>query len=216
MAVENSKIAHLRKDYTLNGLGEEDILNNPTDQFRKWFEEALSAEVTEPNGMFLSTLSPDGYPQGRIVLLKDVDEQGFTFYTNYKSHKGIDLSAHPLAALTFWWAELERQVRIVGKVEKVTEAESDAYFAIRPRGSQLGAWVSSQSEVIANREVLSDKLATFEKQFADQPVPRPPHWGGYRVIPHEIEFWQGRPDRLHDRIRYHYLNHEWKIERLSP
>jgi pyridoxamine 5'-phosphate oxidase len=214
--VENSKIAHLRKDYTLNGLGEQDILNNPTDQFRKWFEEALSAKVTEPNGMFLSTISPEDYPQGRIVLLKDVDEKGFTFYTNYKSQKGTDLSAHPLAALTFWWAELERQVRIVGNVEKVSEAESDAYFAIRPRGSQLGAWVSSQSEVIASREVLSDKLATFEKQFADQPVPRPPHWGGYRVIPHEIEFWQGRPSRLHDRIRYQYINNAWKIERLSP
>jgi pyridoxamine 5'-phosphate oxidase len=214
--VENPKIAHLRKDYTLNGLQKEDVSKNPINQFRKWFEESLSAEVIEPNAMFLSTISQDGYPQGRIVLLKDVDDNGFTFYTNYNSHKGADLAIHPLAALTFWWAELERQVRILGKVEKVSESESDAYFSVRPRGSQLGAWVSSQSEVIENREVLTDKLDKFEAQFANQPVPRPPHWGGYRVIPHEIEFWQGRPSRLHDRIRYQYQNNEWKIERLSP
>jgi pyridoxamine 5'-phosphate oxidase len=214
--VKNSKIAHLRKDYTLNGLDLQDILQSPIEQFKKWFGESLSAEVIEPNAMFLSTVSPEGYPQGRIVLLKDVDDSGFTFYTNYNSHKGADLAAHPVAALTFWWAELERQVRIIGKVEKVSEAESDAYFSIRPRGSQLGAWVSSQSNVIENREVLTDKLAKFEKQFDNQPVPRPPHWGGYRVIPHEIEFWQGRPSRLHDRIRYQYQTDEWKIERLSP
>lgn len=214
--MESSKIAHLRKDYTLNGLDQQDILQSPIDQFKKWFDESLSAEVIEPNGMFLSTISPEGYPQGRIVLLKEVDNNGFTFYTNYNSQKGNDLAAHPFASLTFWWAELERQVRIVGKVEKVNEAESDAYFSIRPRGSQLGAWVSTQSEVIENREVLIDKLAKFENKFANQPVPRPPHWGGYRVIPSEIEFWQGRPSRLHDRIRYHYQNNEWKIERLSP
>lgn len=214
--MENSKIAHLRKDYTLNGLDQQDILQSPIKQFKKWFGESLSAQVIEPNAMFLSTISQEGYPQGRIVLLKELDDHGFTFYTNYNSHKGADLSAHPLAALTFWWAELERQVRIVGKVEKVSEAESDAYFSIRPRGSQLGAWVSSQSNVIENREVLTDKLAKFEKQFGDQLVPRPPHWGGYRVIPQEIEFWQGRPSRLHDRIRYQYQNNEWKIERLSP
>jgi pyridoxamine 5'-phosphate oxidase len=214
--VENSKIAHLRKDYTLNGLDQQDILQSPIKQFKKWFGESLSAQVIEPNAMFLSTISQEGYPQGRIVLLKELDDHGFTFYTNYNSHKGADLSVHPLAALTFWWAELERQVRIVGKVEKVSEAESDAYFSIRPRGSQLGAWVSSQSNVIENREVLTDKLAKFEKQFGDQLVPRPPHWGGYRVIPQEIEFWQGRPSRLHDRIRYQYQNNEWKIERLSP
>ena len=214
--MESSKIAHLRKDYTLNGLDQQDILQSPIDQFKKWFDESLSAEVIEPNGMFLSTISPEGYPQGRIVLLKEVDDHGFTFYTNYNSQKGNDLAAHPLASLTFWWAELERQVRIVGKVEKVSEAESDAYFSIRPRGSQLGAWVSTQSEVIENREVLTNKLVRFEKQFVDQPVPRPPHWGGYRVIPHEIEFWQGRSSRLHDRIRYQYQTNEWKIERLSP
>jgi len=214
--VESSKIAHLRKDYTLNGLDQQDILNNPIDQFRKWFDESLSAEVIEPNGMFLSTISPEGYPQGRIVLLKEVDDNGFTFYTNYNSQKGNDLAVCPFASLTFWWAELERQVRIVGRVEKVSEQESDAYFSIRPRGSQLGAWVSTQSKVIENREVLTDKLAKFEGQFANQPIPRPPHWGGYRVIPREIEFWQGRPSRLHDRIRYQNQNNEWKIERLSP
>jgi pyridoxamine 5'-phosphate oxidase len=214
--MEKSKIAHLRKDYTLNGLRKQDVLKNPVDQFKRWFSEAIATEVIEPNAMFLSTISTDGFPKGRIVLLKDVDDNGFTFFTNYNSHKGSDLASHPLAALTFWWAELERQVRIVGKVEKVSEAESEAYFAIRPRGSQLGAWVSEQGDVIENRDVLTDKLTQFENQFANQPVPRPPHWGGYRVIPHEIEFWQGRPSRLHDRIRYQYQNNEWKIERLSP
>ncbi len=214
--MEKSKIAHLRKDYTLNGLRKQDVLKNPVDQFKRWFSEAVAAEVIEPNAMFLSTISTDGFPKGRIVLLKDVDDNGFTFFTNYNSHKGSDLASHPLAALTFWWAELERQVRIVGKVEKVSEAESEAYFSIRPRGSQLGAWVSEQGDIIENRDVLTDKLTQFENQFANQPVPRPPHWGGYRVIPHEIEFWQGRPSRLHDRIRYQYRDDEWKIERLSP
>jgi pyridoxamine 5'-phosphate oxidase len=214
--MESSKIAHLRKDYTLNGLRKVDVLENPIDQFKKWFEEAVSAEVLEPNAMVLSTVSQDGYPKGSIVLLKDVDENGFTFYTNYESHKGADLAHHPVASLTFWWGELERQVRIVGKVEKVSEAESEAYFAIRPRGSQLGAWVSAQSTVIENRDVLSQKLADFEQRFANQSVPRPPHWGGYRVLPREIEFWQGRPSRLHDRILFQYIDNEWKIERISP
>lgn len=214
--MEASKIAHLRRDYTLNGLAEEDVLISPIEQFKKWFSEALASEVIEPNAMLLSTINKEGYPQGRIVLLKEVEETGFTFYTNYDSHKGSDLAAHPFAALTFWWAELERQVRITGSVEKVSNKESDVYFSIRPRGSQLGAWVSAQSEVIENRDILTQKLENLVFQFADQPIPRPPHWGGYRVIPHQIEFWQGRPSRLHDRIRYRLENEVWKIERLSP
>ncbi len=212
----STKLADLRKDYTLNGLSEQDVLSNPFNQFAKWFEEARSAEVIEPNAMVVSTLGADGYPNGRVVLLKEVDSTGFLFYTNYNSHKGADLKNHPAASLTFWWAELERQVRIKGKVEKVSNAESDAYFSIRPRGSQLGAWVSAQSEVIANREVLTERLAHLEQNYFNQTVPRPPHWGGYRVIPHEIEFWQGRPSRLHDRIRYRTDNDLWLIERLSP
>ncbi|WP_428660937.1 pyridoxamine 5'-phosphate oxidase [Runella sp.] len=212
----STKLANLRKDYTLNGLSKQDVLENPFKQFEKWFEEAQSAEVIEPNGMVVSTLGEDGYPHGRVVLLKEVDSAGFLFYTNYNSHKGADLNIHPVASLTFWWAELERQVRIIGTVEKVTEAESDAYFSIRPRGSQLGAWVSEQSQIIENRAFLSEKLAQIEQKFAEKPVPRPPHWGGYRVIPKEIEFWQGRPSRLHDRIRYRMENDNWKIERLSP
>ncbi|MEZ4904436.1 MAG: pyridoxamine 5'-phosphate oxidase [Spirosomataceae bacterium] len=214
--MKNPTIAHLRKDYTLNGLDEQAILPCPIEQFDKWFEEALLAEVIEPNAMVISTINKEGYPQGRIVLLKDVDKNGFTFYTNYESQKGTELSIHPFAALTFWWAELERQVRIVGKVEKVSEAESDAYFAIRPRGSQLGAWASAQSKQIENREILTQKIAQLEVRFANQTIPRPPHWGGYRVVPSQIEFWQGRASRLHDRLRYVIENNEWKIERLSP
>lgn len=214
--MDSSTIAHLRKDYTLNGLRKEDVLENPIDQFKRWFSEALASQVLEPNGMILSTIGRDGYPHGRVVLLKDVDARGFSFYTNYLSHKGDDLAQHPVASLTFWWPELERQVRIVGKVEKVETSESDAYFSIRPRGSQIGAWVSEQSQTIANRKVLEEKLASLEVQFADQDIARPPHWGGYRVLPHQIEFWQGRPSRLHDRLCYTYESNEWKLERLSP
>lgn len=214
--MDSSTIAHLRKDYTLNGLRKEDVLENPIDQFKRWFAEALASQVLEPNGMVLSTIGRDGYPHGRVVLLKDVDARGFSFYTNYLSHKGDDLAQHPVASLTFWWPELERQVRIIGKVEKVETAESDAYFAVRPRGSQIGAWVSEQSQTIADRKVLEEKWAELEAQFADQAVVRPPHWGGYRVLPHQIEFWQGRPSRLHDRLCYTYESNEWKLERLSP
>ena len=214
--MDSSSIADLRKDYTLNGLRKEDVLKNPIDQFKQWFEEALASEVLEPNGMVLSTIGKDGYPHGRVVLLKDVNSLGFSFYTNYLSHKGEELAQNPVASLTFWWPELERQVRILGKVVKVSESESDTYFGVRPRGSQIGAWVSAQSQIIANREILVEKLATLEAKFADQAVPRPAHWGGYRVLPHQIEFWQGRPSRLHDRLCYTYELNEWKLERLSP
>lgn len=209
-------IADLRKEYTLNGLDRPDVLPNPIAQFRVWFDAALNAGVHEPNAMHIATINAEGRPAGRIVLVKGVDEHGFSFYTNYDSRKGQELTAHPVAALTFFWPELERQVRIEGQVVKVSEAESDAYFNSRPRGSQLGAWVSAQSNVIASRDVLDVRQRELEAQFADQPIPRPPHWGGFRVVPDLMEFWQGRPSRLHDRLRYRLEAEAWVIERLSP
>lgn len=212
----SSTISDLRKEYTLNGLDAADVSPDPLAQFRHWFDAALGANVPEPNAMHLSTVSADGRPDGRIVLLKDVSDDGFVFYTNYTSRKGRELIDNPFAALTFFYAELERQIRVEGLVEQVSTSESDAYFNSRPRGSQIGAWVSQQSSVIENRDVLEEYQGKVEARFADQPVPRPPHWGGFRVVPDTIEFWQGRPSRLHDRIRYRKEKHDWVIERLSP
>jgi pyridoxamine 5'-phosphate oxidase len=214
----DKNIADLRKDYTLQGLHETDIDINPFVQFKRWFDEARAAQLTEPNAMTLATTTQDGQPSARIVLLKNFDVRGFVFYTNYNSHKGQELAENPQAALVFWWAELERQVRVCGHVEKVSDLESDEYFYSRPVSSRLGAWASEQSEVIENREVLEQQFEELKSKYLNQDVPRPPHWGGLRVIPTEIEFWQGRPSRLHDRLRY-TLNEEdgsWKIERLSP
>ena len=211
-----SELADLRKEYTLNGLDQADVLPDPVAQFQQWFDAALSAGVHEPNAMNLATISPEGRPQGRIVLVKGIDSRGFSFYTNYTGSKGQSLAAHPVAALTFFWPELERQVRIEGRVEKVSADESDTYFDSRPRGSQIGAWVSEQSAVITDRAVLEKGQNELETQFADLPIPRPPHWGGFRVVPDQIEFWQGRPSRLHDRIRYRLEAGSWLIERLSP
>ncbi len=186
-------------------------------QFQQWFDAALLAGVAEPNAMHLSTVDSTGRPAGRIVLLKDLSENGFVFYSNYDSRKGYDLAAHPVAALTFFWPELERQIRIEGRVERVSAAESDVYFASRPRGSQLGAWVSPQSQVINSRAVLDDRQQDLAAQFTDQPIPRPVHWGGFRVVPDRVEFWQGRPSRLHDRISYRLTETgTWLIERLAP
>jgi pyridoxamine 5'-phosphate oxidase len=213
----NQNIADLRKEYTLNGLAEADVSENPLAQFNQWFSAALEAGVPEPNAMHLSTVGSDNRPNGRIVLLKGLDESGFVFYTNYLSQKGQELADIPFAALTFFWIGLERQIRVEGRVEKVSEGESDEYFGQRPRASQIGAWVSGQSSVIPNRQVLQDQQDYYEAKFRDQEVPRPPHWGGYRLLPDALEFWQGRPSRLHDRIRYRATeNGLWLRERLSP
>lgn len=209
-------IADLRQNYSQGGLLESHVSPDPFQQFRGWFDQAVAAGIFEPNAMTLATSSLNGIPSARIVLLKGLDERGFTFFSNYESHKGKDLTANPLAALVFFWKEIERQVRIEGSVERVSDAESDAYHDSRPRGSQLGAWTSWQSEVIPGREVLEQRLAEFTERFGDGPVPRPPHWGGYRLIPAMLEFWQGRPNRLHDRIRYRKTESGWAIERLSP
>ncbi|QSJ17096.1 pyridoxamine 5'-phosphate oxidase [Nostoc sp. UHCC 0702] len=210
-------IADLRKDYTLEGLSETEINSNPFIQFKKWFDQALAAQLPEPNAMTIATAMPDGKPSARMVLLKDFDERGFVFFTNYNSRKGQELAENPQASLVFWWAELERQVRISGHVEKVSENESDKYFDSRPANSRLGAWVSNQSEVIESGEVLQQRMQEFQSKYENQEIPRPPHWGGLRVIPAEIEFWQGRPSRLHDRLLYtRSIDGNWKIERLSP
>ncbi|MBN8587029.1 MAG: pyridoxamine 5'-phosphate oxidase [Rhodothermia bacterium] len=209
-------IADLRAHYIKGGLLESDCAPDPLSQFKKWFSDALGAEVIEPNAMTLSTVRASGLPSSRIVLLKGVDERGFVFYTNYESAKGQEIFFSPHAALTFWWPELERQVRIEGEVEKVPHAESDAYFESRPFGSKVGAWVSAQSTVIESRAVIENRLQEMEVRFADGMVVRPPHWGGYLVKPVLLEFWQGRPSRLHDRIRYRKVEDHWMMERLSP
>ncbi|MCS6813813.1 MAG: pyridoxamine 5'-phosphate oxidase [Cyanobacteria bacterium] len=210
-------IADLRRDYTLAGLDESQVHVDPIQQFRQWFDQAVAANLPEPNAMTLATATPDGIPNARIVLLKDLDERGFVFYTNYHSQKGQELAANPRAVLVFLWTELERQVRVGGAVEQVSAEESDAYFQSRPLGSRLGAWASAQSQVIANRAQLEQQLITVTNTYADGHVPRPPHWGGYRVMPTTIEFWQGRPNRLHDRLLYsRQADGTWTISRLSP
>ncbi|AFY33428.1 pyridoxamine 5'-phosphate oxidase [Calothrix sp. PCC 7507] len=213
----DKNIADLRKDYTLQDLSEIEADPNPFIQFKRWFAQALAAQLPEPNAMTIATATPDGKPSARMVLLKDFDERGFVFFTNYNSRKGQELAENPQAALVFWWAELERQVRIAGRVEKASENESDQYFSSRPQNSRLGAWASNQSEVIGSREFLEQRLQEFQSQYANQEIPRPTHWGGLRIIPTEIEFWQGRSSRLHDRLLYSHLDDgSWKIERLSP
>ncbi len=213
----DKNIAELRQDYTLQGLSETEIDSNPFAQFKEWFDEALSADILEPNAMTVATTTPEGKPSARMVLLKDFDARGFVFYTNYNSHKAKELAENPQAALVFWWAELQRQVRISGRVEKVSDSESDKYFYSRPLSSRLGAWASNQSGVIENREVLEQNLEELKEKYQDREIPRPSHWGGIRVIPAEIEFWQGRSSRLHDRLVYTRMeDSSWKIERLSP
>jgi pyridoxamine 5'-phosphate oxidase len=209
-------ISSIRKDYQLQSLELTDVAATPVLQFDKWWNEAVSSSIEEVNAMTLATVNPDGKPAARIVLLKGFDENGFIFFTNYLSEKGKSISAHPYASLVFFWKELERQVRIEGSCIQVSESESDEYFLSRPIGSRLGAWASPQSTVISSRTVLDQNLDRVTAQYADGIVPRPDHWGGYRVIPEVVEFWQGRPSRLHDRIRYRKEESQWLIERLAP
>jgi pyridoxamine 5'-phosphate oxidase len=211
-------IADLRRDYSLAGLSEQDLAADPVQQFQKWFQEALTAEIAEPNAMVLATVAPSGQPSTRVVLLKAVDARGFSFFTNYESRKGRELAGNARASLTFPWIALERQVCITGSVSKLSREESAAYFKLRPRASRLGAWASpKQSEVVADRAVLETRMKQFEAQYPGEDVPLPPYWGGYVLAPVEVEFWQGRPSRLHDRLRYaRQPDGSWRIERLSP
>jgi pyridoxamine 5'-phosphate oxidase len=211
-----SSLSDLRKEYIRAGLDESDADPDPIEQFRKWFDEALAADLHEPNAMTLATATPDGKPSARIVLLKGFDARGFVFYTNYEGRKGRELAENPRAALVFYWGELERQVRVEGHVWRVLEEESDAYYASRPRGSRLGAWASAQSRSVERRELVEERLRELEREYTGREVPRPPFWGGYRVEPEEIEFWQGRENRLHDRLVYRWSSDGWRIERLQP
>ena len=208
-------IAQLRKNYTFGQLSETEVPHQPLSLFQLWFDQAVKAECPEPNSMTLATADKAGNPSARIVLLKGADENGFTFFTNYESQKGKELADRPQAALLFHWHELERQVRIKGTVERVSPEESDQYFHSRPPASRIGAWASPQSTAIPNREFLEEAEQRFQSEFGDTP-PRPEHWGGYRLRPTEIEFWQGRPSRLHDRIHYKLDGGHWKISRLAP
>ncbi|PSL07659.1 pyridoxamine 5'-phosphate oxidase [Cecembia rubra] len=210
------KISDIRIDYSLKSLDISDVQTSPIEQFKKWFNEAIDSKVLEVNAMTLSTIKENGRPNSRVVLLKGVDS-GFVFFTNYKSAKGRELDHQPYVALNFYWAELERQIRILGRIEKVSEKESDEYFHSRPYASQIGAWVSPQSEPIPNRDILVQKEEEVKEKFSPETIKRPEHWGGYRVIPDELEFWQGRPSRLHDRIHYQLdKSGNWIINRLAP
>jgi len=208
-------LADVRREYMLAGLSDAEAARDPFEQFERWMGDALSHELPISNAMTLATVTPEGKPDARIVLLKGIDGGGFVFYTNYESAKGRQLAANPEACLVFFWVELERQVRVTGRVAKVTAPESDTYFASRPLGARLSAWASSQSSPVPARRALEDSLAAVEKEHGANP-PRPPHWGGYRLIPDSMEFWQGRPNRLHDRLLYRRNATAWTIGRLAP
>jgi pyridoxamine 5'-phosphate oxidase len=215
--MKKPSIAHLRREYRYEELIEKNVPSNPIPLFHRWFKAAVKAQVLDANALALATVSASGKPSNRIVLIKGLDSKGFVFFTNYESRKGRELRQKPNASLLFFWPQLSRQVRIDGKVTKVSAVESDAYFKTRPRGSQLGAWASAQSQVVPNREFLEKRMRAFEEQFAGKAVPRPPHWGGFRLVPSAMEFWQGRPNRLHDRLQYQRKGQGgWKLTRLAP
>lgn len=209
-------LADLRREYALHGLDADGMDADPLVQFGRWFDEARAAGVAEPNAMVLATADADGRPSARVVLLKGLDHRGFAFFTNRESRKSADLAANPRAAVCFFWSELERQVRAEGRVAPLGDAESDAYWATRPRDSQLGAWASPQSRTLASRAELEARLAEVAARHRDGAVPRPPHWGGYVLLPEVVEFWQGRPARLHDRLVYRRVEGGWRLERLAP
>ncbi len=213
----STDLAAIRKEYRLQSLSEDDVDANPIKQFEKWFQQALASGIEEPNAMTLATSTTDGKPSARIVLLKGIKENGFVFFTNYESKKGKQIHDNPFAGIVFFWKELERQVTIQGEIKKVSEQESDEYFASRPLESRIGAWSSPQSEVIENREVLEKNVIYFTNKYQSQNIPRPPHWGGYILIPTLIEFWQGGAGRLHDRLQYTIdTTNSWIIKRLAP
>jgi pyridoxamine 5'-phosphate oxidase len=206
----------LRKEYTRAGLDKADLDPDPIVQFHEWFQKVIDADLHEPNAMILATATAEGKPSARTVLLKGYDERGFVFYTNYEGRKAKEIEANPTCALLFYWGELERQVRIEGRASSLSGEESDAYFAGRPRGSRLGAWASEQSRPVEDRSVLEERVRALEAEYDGREIPRPPFWGGYRVEPQEIEFWQGRENRLHDRLVYRREDGAWRIERLQP
>jgi pyridoxamine 5'-phosphate oxidase len=210
-------IADLRREYERQGLSEADLAPDPVSQLRIWLDQAISAGIPDPTAMVLATVGPDSHPSARVVLLKGLDARGLAFFTNYQSRKGRELSANPRAAVAFYWSGLERQVRVEGNVERVSPAESDEYFRTRPVDAQLGAWTSAQSEIITGgRAALEERLSAIVARFTGSAVPRPPQWGGYRLVPAAAEFWQGRPGRLHDRLRYSFDGRRWQVDRLAP
>jgi pyridoxamine 5'-phosphate oxidase len=212
----NESLANLRREYSMRSLNEQEVDRNPFVQFQHWFDEAVRVETIEPNAMVLATSSPGGLPSARMVLLKGFDELGFLFFTNFESRKAEELHRNPHAALLFYWGELSRQVRIEGGVEAASRDESEEYFRTRPLESRIGAWASKQSSVIPGREYLEERVTRIKQQFPENDVPLPPFWGGFRVKPAAFEFWQGRENRLHDRLRYSRQGEEWVLERLSP
>lgn len=211
-----TELNKMRQEYRSGNLDEKEMPSNPLDQFRNWFEEAISSGITEPNAMTVATSTAEGKPSARVVLLKEMNDNGFIFFTNYNSRKGHELITNPFVAVVFDWHDIERQVRIEGIIEKVDENESDAYFNIRPNESKLGAWASPQSKIVSGREELEELEKSYAIRFKGNEIPRPPHWGGFLIKPTMIEFWQGRPNRMHDRMAYYKNGSNWELRRLAP